>query len=213
MALSAPSTSSRLRRWLIPAVAIVVLVAILGSFLSGGSRTPEFSNARQITFTEGREDFPVWAPDGEMLAFAALEGNTWDVFVARPETGEIINRLCAIDDRPWGEWKGRRITPHAVAKLLRPFGVEPDKWKEDGKTLRGYRLKVDGKPTALADAFDRYLQAEEAADKCPEAPPPSQGGVLQSPLTPPLGKHYDNRSNESATATAPSFHPVPSTGR
>lgn len=64
----------------------------------------------------------------------------------------IVAALGAMEDRPWPEWRdGRPITTRQVARLLKPFGVHPLKYRVGAETARGYRRED------LSDAFSRYL--------------------------------------------------------
>jgi len=81
----------------------------------------------------------------------------------RLETQVLIEELCEDEAAPWGDWHGRRITPHALARLLRPFGIAPSKWREGGRIVRGYVRE------AFLDAFSRYLHFE------PPHPPQAKG--------------------------------------
>lgn len=68
-------------------------------------------------------------------------------------TAEIVNALHGREDRPWAEYhRGRPITAHQVAALLRPLGVPTNQTVRRGAvTAKGYRV------TDLADAWARYL--------------------------------------------------------
>ncbi len=64
----------------------------------------------------------------------------------------LIDALCLDDSSPWGDWAhGKRITPQALAGLLRPFDIRPVGIRIGQTTPRGYRLED------FADAFGRYL--------------------------------------------------------
>ena len=70
-------------------------------------------------------------------------------------TKELIGALCEIDDAPWATWRrGEPITPHSVARLLRPFGICAQRAWEDHRDSRGYRRAT------LEDAWTRYASAD-----------------------------------------------------
>src|SRR6266699_1865594 len=50
-----------------------------------------------------------------------------------------------------------RINRHGIARLLKPYGVEPKAFRVGGVTVRGYVLHD------LQDAFKRYLPADPGA--------------------------------------------------
>jgi putative DNA primase/helicase len=67
-------------------------------------------------------------------------------------TSELIAAIIAMDDRLWAEWnRGRPITAHQVAILLKPFRIGPKTLRFGPMTAKGY-LRCD-----FADAFARYL--------------------------------------------------------
>ena len=62
-----------------------------------------------------------------------------------------------MDERPWASWGKREtsITAHALARLLKPFGVMPGGDMRFGDAVRkGYRR------AAFDEAWDRYLPTE-----------------------------------------------------
>lgn len=77
-------------------------------------------------------------------------------------SSEIVRDLTDREDRPWSEWKaGKPLTQTQLARLLKPFGVQPRTMRLGEGTARGY-FRED-----LDDAFSRYLP--------PEAQHPQQG--------------------------------------
>ena len=60
----------------------------------------------------------------------------------------LCTALCELEESPWNEWRGGRpISTRGIAKLLKPYGIEP---KRD-RHHRYYR-RMD-----FTDAFKRYL--------------------------------------------------------
>lgn len=91
-----------------------------------------------------------------------------DVFAERKidrlASAEIITALLEIEDRPWQESNhGKPLSPPQLARLLKPYGVEPRVVRLGERTQRGYWFDD------LNDAFSRYLgpaqpkQAKHAA--------------------------------------------------
>jgi uncharacterized protein DUF3631 len=67
-------------------------------------------------------------------------------------TADLLESLCALEDAPWQELGGRRLSSRRLASLLRPYRVSPhDLRMDDDRILKGYRLDD------LSDAFRRYL--------------------------------------------------------
>src|SRR5262249_3091491 len=72
----------------------------------------------------------------------------------RIRSAEIVADLAEMLDRPWPEWaRGKPLTQRQLARLLRPFGVQPRKIRLGEETAQGYLLED------LQDTFERYLSA------------------------------------------------------
>ena len=70
---------------------------------------------------------------------------------------EILKALIEMEDRPWATWGKAEnpITPHALPKLLKPFGIVPaGDMHFGGKVCKGYRR------AAFEDDWVRYLDVE-----------------------------------------------------
>jgi len=90
-----------------------------------------------------------------------------DKGVTRLPSGEIVERLLLLEERPWPEWgrDHKGITLSRLAKLLDPFNVRPGTiWLPNGQTPKGYKLED------FADAFQRYLTPAEAPDQPLDTP-------------------------------------------
>jgi hypothetical protein len=93
------------------------------------------------------------APDaqdiGEMLIadlFVIFEGHD---FVT---TNDILSGLHKMDSRPWNEYsRGKPITPHKLANLMKRFNVKSTRHQEEHTRLNGYSRK------SLAPAWEEYL--------------------------------------------------------
>ncbi len=95
--------------------------------------------------------------------------------VDRLRSVELAAALAQIETSPWAEWsKGKPLTTHGLARLLRPFEICPGTKRGGDKTFKGY-LRED-----FLDAFARYLEPENPPD--PPFPPfqsvtPSQPAI------------------------------------
>lgn len=80
-----------------------------------------------------------------------------ELFAAEPRgvlfTAEILDALHRREDRSWAEYgRGRPITAHQLAALLRPFEIRSNRTVRRGAmTGKGYRAKD------MTDAWGRYL--------------------------------------------------------
>jgi hypothetical protein len=101
----------------------------------------------------------------------------------RLATTNIIGGLCENEGAPWGDWHGRPITPQAVARLLRSFGIRPSTIRTDSGTAKGYhRADFEG-------AWQRYL-----------APSLSRGSVAVTTSQPLIDAGFGAFSDPSPTA-------------
>jgi integrase len=55
-------------------------------------------------------------------------------------TREILDYLIGLVDRPWGEWKGKPLSPQGLAAQLRRFDIHPlgKTHREGADTFKGY---------------------------------------------------------------------------
>lgn len=87
---------------------------------------------------------------------------------------ELSSALHALADRPWAKWaRGNPITPTAVTRLLKTFGIVPKTTKlPNGSQPNGYRH------SQFKDAFERYLPATPAStvEGSPRSPSPPETG-------------------------------------
>jgi hypothetical protein len=87
-------------------------------------------------------------------------------------TTDLIEKLTALEDRPWATWNhGRSMTPNALARQLKRFGILPaGKVRlSPQKVARSYRRAL------FEDAFARYLpfkaeQRNKPNENGPELP-------------------------------------------
>ena len=79
-------------------------------------------------------------------------------------TADLIAALVDMEDRPWAEWRrGQPVTFTSISRLLKPYGIKPDKWRVKLDSERGY-LRA-----ACEDAFSRYLRPNTATPPVPLA--------------------------------------------
>jgi hypothetical protein len=104
-------------------------------------------------------------------------------------TTTIIERLAKLDEAPWGDYYGQRVTDRAIAKLLRPYGVRSRTVRLGAETRKGYHRED------LADAWQRYStpagtsvtsdtpQVSPVPDCDPPAASVTKGNALTSEVT------------------------------
>jgi Protein of unknown function (DUF3631) len=55
------------------------------------------------------------------------------------KTSDLIFELCRIEESPWGDWRGKSITPHALSRLLKPHRIKTMPLRVEGEVVRGYK--------------------------------------------------------------------------
>jgi hypothetical protein len=78
-------------------------------------------------------------------------------------TTTIIERLGELDEAPWGDYYGQRVSDRAIAKLLRPYGVRSRTVRVGAETRKGYHRED------LVDAWHRYSAPAGTSDT-PDTP-------------------------------------------
>jgi hypothetical protein len=81
---------------------------------------------------------------------------------------DLVTRLCAGEETPWGDLRGKALDPRGLARRLKPYGIRPGQHRFGHDTGKGY-LRSD-----FTDAWNRYL-------------PPAQGGETTETSETPAG--------------------------
>lgn len=76
--------------------------------------------------------------------------------VDRLHTEDLLRRLNALEDAPWGDLRGKELEARRLAKMLKAYDVKPKDLRLD-TTKKGYE-RGD-----LLDAWARYLTPQESA--------------------------------------------------
>lgn len=75
----------------------------------------------------------------------------------RITTVDLLSRLLADDEAPWGDLRGRKIDARKLADMLREYGIRSSTIRmPNGQTPKGYKRE------AFHDAWKRYLPASPA---------------------------------------------------
>nr|WP_283937442.1 DUF3631 domain-containing protein [Sphingomonas anseongensis] len=72
-------------------------------------------------------------------------------------TKDLLERLLADQEAPWGDLRGKKLNDRKLAELLRPYGIGSEGLRmADGSTPKGYKRQ------AFHDAWHRYLTPPQA---------------------------------------------------
>lgn len=84
---------------------------------------------------------------------AVLLSDLYEIFQGHDSlwTTEILGALNDIETSPWGDWGGKPLTSHGLARLLKPYSIRPDSVRVAATVRKGY------KRSDFTDAWTRYL--------------------------------------------------------
>jgi hypothetical protein len=71
--------------------------------------------------------------------------------VDRLFTEDLLDELAQLEESPWGDWYGKRISAIKLAQILKPYGIKPKTLRIGGLTKSGYDRGW------FADPWNRYL--------------------------------------------------------
>lgn len=90
---------------------------------------------------------------------------------AQLPTKTILEKLCAMEEAPWGDLRGKPLDPRRLSNYLRSYEVKPDTLRGDYSQFKGY------KAADLSDAWNRYLPAlsDKSVPSVPSVPTYTDG--------------------------------------
>jgi hypothetical protein len=127
-----------------------------------GGECPERSRRAAVGLLTGEE-----REDAESLGVRLLRdvrGVFDDGSSDRLPTGKLLEALHAMEESPWGSLRGEALDARGLARLLKPYGVKPEKLRAGEGTFRGYRR------ASFEDAWARYV-----------FPPPGEAERVEHP--------------------------------
>jgi hypothetical protein len=71
-------------------------------------------------------------------------------------TDTLLEKLCALDESPWGDMRGKPMDSRALARRLAKYDIKPKTIRTANGTAKGYTRE------SLHDAWQRYLPTESA---------------------------------------------------
>lgn len=83
---------------------------------------------------------------------------------------ELCEKLAALEESPWGDWRGKPLEPRGLSRLLRPYGIKSEQLWIEGKNFHGYTRE------RLEDAWNRYLAPETPSRTLEPLEPASEAG-------------------------------------
>jgi Protein of unknown function (DUF3631) len=122
------------------------LISILGA--ADPTRLPELQTGLEA-LASGKAD--AGEDDSFSLRLLADIRSVWPASDVNILSAELLSRLLALDEAPWGE---QRLTQRGLARMLKPFGATAKTVRAGESRGRGYTRQE------LEDAFGRYLRPE-----------------------------------------------------
>jgi hypothetical protein len=100
-------------------------------------------------------------------------------------TQDLISELVKFEESPWGDYYGRDIGPHGIAKHLKRYEIKPGLVRIGEDVKRGYLREQ------FEDAWSRYLLPSPSSERgikrysvtAPPSDSPSRNGVTEKPLS------------------------------
>jgi hypothetical protein len=102
----------------------------------------------------------------------------------RLRTAELLDRLCRIEESPWGDWYGKTLSANTLSKLLKPYRIKTIPIRRDGEVARGYKAEQ------FEDAWIRVLGVTRVTGVTPKSASQAEGNAR-------------NACNAQTRATAP----------
>lgn len=107
-------------------------------------------------------------------------------------TSLLLLELCAIDDSPWGDLRGKPLDARGLSNRLRQYGVTPKQVRVGDKTQKGYRRED------LHDAWSRYLSR-----------PPMESETSETTETPGVSLSRRKSETSETSETTPTSQRAP----
>ena len=108
-------------------------------------------------------------------------------------TKTILERLCALDEAPWGDLRGKEIDSRRLARLLKRYGVKSKNIQVGTERPKGYTVED------LWDSWQRYLPIPE---KSATSATPLHGSTTPVSATIPSAHVADTSATEPLSATS-----------
>jgi hypothetical protein len=89
----------------------------------------------------------------------------------------LCENLAALEESPWGDWKGKPLEPRGFGRLVRAYGIKSEQLWLDGKNVHGYSRE------RFEDAWNRYLAPETPSRTLEPIEPASEAGLRPLPRT------------------------------
>lgn len=124
----------------------------------------------------------------------------------RLSTSTLLEKLHEADEAPWGSLRGEPLDARGLARLLKPYGVQPKQLRIDEDKVRGYRRGV------FKDAWERYLcDTPEESVQAVQAVHPADRAESDVPDTPrvPDSENYPVHENPHTNGDVPDVPDVP----
>jgi hypothetical protein len=93
----------------------------------------------------------------------------------RVKTSDLLAHLHEVEESPWGDWYGKPLSAHGLARLLKPYRIKTMPVRADGETVRGYKREQ------FDDAFARALAVTARYTVTTQSESQNPGNASESP--------------------------------
>lgn len=125
---------------------LIAIADAISADLGNRARTA----ATTIAEEDKDDETAIMALEDVAAIFAAAQPNVESI-----PSQIILDRLVAMEDKPWATWRhGKPMTHHSLSRLLKPFGVKPLQVRVSGnpKKVRSYMAEP------VRAAAERYVE-------------------------------------------------------
>jgi hypothetical protein len=126
---------------------------------AAGGHWPETARTACLHFVNASKDAE---PSLRVRLLADIRALFLHADTDRMHTAEILKHLRALEDAPWGDMWGKPLDTRRLAAELSRYHVKPITVKHNGVNGKGYVTFATDKQVGLADAWARYLSAENS---------------------------------------------------
>lgn len=134
-----------------------------------GGRWPAEVQAAYRALNESREDDTT----AGTLLLADIRQVFDDDIAERVFSSRLIDRLAAMEERPWSEWKrGKPLTQNSLARLLSPYKIKSGTVRIGTGTGKGYKREQ------FSEAWERYLPSQNTPLQTVTTSQPSAGAAF-----------------------------------
>lgn len=112
---------------------------------------PEWSNRARSACVELQKERQASDPSLGIQLLADVRRVFEETDTDRLFSKDLVDKLCDIEEAPWGDIRGKAMDARGLARRLKPYQIHPHQIRIGDESLKGYET------TDFYDAWKRYL--------------------------------------------------------